>query len=92
MFYEVLIKRVFLRRVYADMRRMEDRIRATDLDWTIVRPSGLSEDNGSGNYRAKVGYSDPESSTTTRDDLAEFIVEELDSEQFLNEGVAVVTV
>ena len=62
------------------------------LDWTIVRPSGLSEETGTENYRADVGYSDPESSTTTRDDLAEFIVEELDSEQFLREGVAVVTV
>ena len=92
MFYELLIKRVFLRRVYADMKRMEEVIMDTDLDWTIVRPSGLSEDDGSGNYRAEVGYSDPESSTTTRDDLADFIVEELDSERFLGEGVAVVTV
>jgi putative NADH-flavin reductase len=92
LFYELVIKRVFLRRVYADMNRMEDIIKATDLDWTIVRPSGLSEDEGTGNYRAKAGYSVPVSSTTTRDDLAEFIVEELDSEQFLQEGVAVVTV
>jgi putative NADH-flavin reductase len=91
-FYELVIKRVFLRRVYADMMRMEDIVMATDLDWTVVRPSGLSEDKGFGNYRAEVGYSFPESSTTTRDDLAEFIVEELDSDQFLQEGVAVVTV
>ncbi|POG53703.1 epimerase [Haloferax sp. Atlit-12N] len=91
-FYELLIKRVLLRRVYADMKRMEDIVVETDLDWTIVRPSGLSDDTGSGNYRATVGYSDPESSTTTRDDLAEFIVEELDSGQFLQQGVAVVTV
>lgn len=26
---------------YADMRRMEDLIRRSDLDWTIMRPSGL---------------------------------------------------
>jgi uncharacterized protein YbjT (DUF2867 family) len=73
------------------MKHMENVIAATDLDWTIVRPSGLSEETGSGNHRAEVGYSVPGSSTTTRDDLAEFIVEELDSGRFLREGVAVVT-
>lgn len=92
MSYELLIKRILLRGEYADMKRMEDRIMGTDLDWTIVRPSGLTDDEGTGEYRATVGYSIPESNTTTRDDLAEFIVDELGSDQFVREGVAVVNV
>lgn len=91
-FYEFLIKRLLLRGEYADMRRMEQRIMDTELDWTIVRPSGLSDDDGTGEYRVKVGYSIPESSTTTRDDLAAFIVDELGSDQHVREGVAVVNV
>lgn len=91
-FYELLIKRILLRGEYTDMRRMEELIMDTDLDWTIVRPSGLSDTEGTGEYRAKVGYSVPESNTTTRDDLAEFIADELESDQFLREGVAVVNV
>lgn len=91
-FYEFFIKRLLLRGEYADMKRMEDIIMDTDLDWTIVRPSGLTDDEGTGEYRANVGYSNPESDTTTRDDLAEFIVDELRSDQFVREGVAVVSV
>lgn len=91
-FYELCIKRILLRGEYADMRRMENLIMETDLDWTIVRPSGLSDEEGTGEYRTKVGYSILESNTTTRDDLAEFIVDELESNQFVREGVAVVNV
>jgi putative NADH-flavin reductase len=71
---------------------MEAIVGESDLAWTIVRPSELTDDEGTGDYRTKVGYSFPESSTTTRDDLAEFIVEELEANQFLREGVAIVTV
>jgi len=92
LFYEVLFKRIFLRGEYQDMRRMEALVRDTDLEWTIVRPSALSDDEGTGSYRTKIGYSFSESSTTTRDDLAEFIVEELETGQFIRDGVAVVTV
>ncbi|RJT07111.1 NAD(P)-dependent oxidoreductase [Halococcus sp. IIIV-5B] len=91
-FYELLIKRVLLRGEYTDMKRMEDRIMDTNLEWTVVRPSGLTDEEGTGEYRAKVGYSIPESNTTTRDDLAKFIVDELESNQFVREGVAVVNV
>lgn len=91
-FYELLIKRVLLRGEYMDMKRMEDRIMDTNLEWTVVRPSGLTDEEGTGEYRVKIGYSIPESNTTTRDDLAEFIVDELESNQFVREGVAVVNV
>lgn len=92
LFYEVLIKRILLRGEYQDMRRMEAIIQDNDLEWTIVRPSGLTNDEGVGNYRTEIGYSFAESNTTTRDDLADFIVEELETNQFPREGVAVVTV
>ncbi len=35
------VTRVLGKTLYDDMRRMETLIRASDLDWTIVRPSGL---------------------------------------------------
>lgn len=91
-FYELLIKRVLLRGEYADMRRMENRVMDSDLDWTLVRPSGLTDEEGTGEYRVQVGYSIPESDTTTRDDLAVFIVDELESDRYVREGVAVVNV
>ena len=35
---------------YADMRRMEELVRASDLEWTIVRPSGLFDAPGVTSY------------------------------------------
>lgn len=92
LFFELLIKRILLRGEYADMRRMEDFVAKTAFDWTLVRPSGLTDEEGTGEFRATVGFSLSESNTTTRDDLAEFIVEELESDQYVREGVAIATV
>lgn len=92
LFFELIVKGILLRRVYADMKRMEQIVENSDLDWTLIRPSGLSNAPGDGTYRVKVGYSVPESSTTTRDDLAEFIITELSTHAYNKEGVAVVTV
>lgn len=92
LFFELFVKGILLRRVYADMKRMEQIVESSGLDWTIVRPSGLSNDPGNGTYRVTVGYSVPESTTTTRDDLAEFLVGELSAREYSEKGVAVVTV
>ncbi|MER7360964.1 NAD(P)-dependent oxidoreductase, partial [Nonomuraea dietziae] len=35
------VTRVLGKTLYDDMRRMETLVRASDLDWTILRPSGL---------------------------------------------------
>ena len=35
---------------YADMRRMEDLVRRSDLEWTIMRPSGLFDAPGATAY------------------------------------------
>jgi putative NADH-flavin reductase len=40
-----------LKPVYDDMERLEQRVAASDLDWTIVRPVGLSDAEQSGHYR-----------------------------------------
>jgi len=37
-----LARRTLLRHVCADMRRAEDQIRDSDLDWTILRPPALT--------------------------------------------------
>lgn len=40
-----------LRPVYEDMERLEQRVAASGLDWTIVRPVGLSDAEQTGHYR-----------------------------------------
>jgi uncharacterized protein YbjT (DUF2867 family) len=57
------------RTVYDDMRRMEDRIGTSDVDWTILRPSGLyelpqvteyslTEEHGPGRFTARIDLAD----------------------------------
>ncbi|GMA24933.1 hypothetical protein GCM10025864_26920 [Luteimicrobium album] len=41
----------FGRTVYADMARMESLVRASGLDWTVMRPSGLFETGHVTDYR-----------------------------------------
>ncbi len=39
--FEPVITKTIGKTVYDDIRRMESVVRDSDLDWTIVRPSGL---------------------------------------------------
>ncbi|MEV6630239.1 SDR family oxidoreductase [Actinoplanes sp. NPDC051470] len=68
--------------LYADMRRMEDIVRATDLDWTFVRPTYLQDRPATGAYRVGDNEMPPGGLRITRADLAGFIVEELDQHRW----------
>jgi uncharacterized protein YbjT (DUF2867 family) len=48
-----LVLRVMLAKRLADTRAMEKVVRASNIDWTIVRPPHLK--NGAKGYRAKMG-------------------------------------
>jgi putative NADH-flavin reductase len=68
-------RRTFLRHVCADMRRGEEEIRASDLDWTIFRPPALTGKaaNGkaaTGAYRTAVDRNLRHGFTVSRADLA----------------------
>ena len=43
-----------LRSVYDDLEAMERRIMASDLDWTIIRPVGLTDGPLTGDYRVSL--------------------------------------
>jgi putative NADH-flavin reductase len=64
--------------LYADMARMEDLVRDTDLDWTFVRPTYLQDREPTGKYRVADNSTPAEGWRITRADVARFIVEELD--------------
>ena len=58
--YERVVKPLFLKHAYADLRRMETSVRQSELDWTIVRVSGaLTDGPPRGGYRAEPGYRFP---------------------------------
>jgi len=65
-----LARRTFLRHVNADMKAGEDEIRASDLDWTIVRPPALTAKPARGRYRTAIDKNLPHGFQVTRADLA----------------------
>jgi putative NADH-flavin reductase len=71
-----------MRRSFQDKERMEEVVRATDLDWIIVRPGLLTGGRPSGRWRAtvdepiQVGF-------ITRADAAAFCLVQLSSDEYL---------
>lgn len=49
-----VVKRVF-RANYADLAVLEDDLRDSGLDWTVVRPPYLTDGSLTGRYRTAVG-------------------------------------
>jgi hypothetical protein len=50
-FRELIVKRL-AREIWADKNRQEEVIRASGLDYTILRPGGLTNDEGAISWRA----------------------------------------
>jgi uncharacterized protein YbjT (DUF2867 family) len=65
----------FLRHQFADMLAMEEVVRASGLDWTIVLPPRLTDRPATGRIRRRVGGNVRGSYTMTREDLATAVLQ-----------------
>jgi nucleoside-diphosphate-sugar epimerase len=74
---------------YADMRRMEELLRASDLEWTIMRPSGLFDAPAVSSYELHVERAP--GIFTSRADLASSLLEQATDSRFVRQAVAVTT-
>ncbi|MFC8448506.1 NAD(P)-dependent oxidoreductase [Kitasatospora sp. NPDC057223] len=83
------VNRVIARTAHEDMRRMEALIRASGLDWTIVRPSGLFDTPAVTDYRLAEDSAD--GVYTARADLAASMLRELTEDRFVRRAMGVVT-
>jgi putative NADH-flavin reductase len=92
-FFNTVMDPLFNRRmgrtVHADMRRMEALIRGSDLDWTLVRPSGLFEHPAVTGYTVRPDVAD--GLFTARPDLAASMLAQLDGDRFVRRAMAVIT-
>jgi putative NADH-flavin reductase len=84
-----LVRRTFLRHVCADMRRAEDEIRDSNLDWTIMRPPSLNDKAAKGTYRTGIGRNLPHGFTISRADLAACMLTLLDDPATVHRHVAI---
>jgi putative NADH-flavin reductase len=84
-----LYNRVFFpllaRRIYEDKDRQEALVRASDTDWTIVRPGFLTNGPLTGSYRAPTDLTGVTAGRISRADVAHFILAELASGRYLKQ-------
>jgi putative NADH-flavin reductase len=71
-----IVKRAF-RAHYADLAEMEDVLRASDLDWTIVRPPRLTSKPVTGRYRTAYGRNIRRGLFASRADVAHYMLRAL---------------
>ncbi len=69
-----LARATFLRHVCADMRAGEAEVRASGLDWTIVRPPRLTDKPPTGRYRTAIDRNVPRALRVSRADLAAYLL------------------
>lgn len=73
------------RHVYEDMVRVNDAIRSSDLDWTLVRVPMLTDDPPTGDV--KVGYlGEGVGSRISRADIAAFVLKQVDDSTYLRQA------
>jgi putative NADH-flavin reductase len=86
--YRYLLMPTFLRGSTKDKAAMEEEVKTQGIDFVIVRPPMLSDDPPTGSVTVigplETGHK------ITRTDLAGFLVDQLSSDQYLNQAVTVV--
>ena len=91
-FLQAAIMQPLLRRtIFDDKNRQEAQIRASALDWTIVRPAALADGPATGAYAALVLPDVAVARRIRRADVAAFIVGNLDASRYLQKLVLLTT-
>jgi putative NADH-flavin reductase len=69
-----------LRHMYADLRVMEDLVKTSNADWTIIRPPRLSDRPATGHYRIAVNSFLKNCLNISRADVAHFMINNITNE------------
>lgn len=78
-----------LRRPYADMRAMEETVRTSGLDWTLVRAARLTGGPGTGRYRTAVDGRLRGGWSISRADLASHLLAATDDPRVIRRTVEI---
>ena len=81
--YDGLVFPLLLKRIYDDKDVQEQMIKASGLDWTIVRPGLLTRGPATGRARALSAPEDWRAGSVSRADVADFLVRETFQRRFL---------
>jgi putative NADH-flavin reductase len=78
-----------LKHMYADLRIMENLVKASDMDWTIMRPPRLTDGEATGQYRVAINDFLKNGLSISRADVAHYMLNNLDNKESYNATVEV---
>jgi putative NADH-flavin reductase len=84
-----IIENTMGKTLYADMLRMETLVRASGLEWTVIRPSGLFATDAVTDYATAENFLPHR--FTSRSDLADFLLRQATETEFVGKVAAVAT-
>jgi hypothetical protein len=79
------IRVIDLKTIYEDKDRQETLIRASETEWTIVRPGLLTNGPLTKKYQVITNLTDVTAGKISRADVAHFILEELAGNRYLGQ-------
>jgi putative NADH-flavin reductase len=83
-----LVKAAF-RETYADLALMEDVLRDSGLDWTVIRPPRLTDKPLTGRYRTAYGRNLRRGLFVSRADVAQLMLRMLDQPQAIKQAIGI---
>jgi putative NADH-flavin reductase len=83
------LAKVALRKHYDDLARMEDVLRASGLDWTIVRPPRLTNRALTGTYRTASGQNLPRGFLISRADVAHLMLSVVSQPSTIKQAIGI---
>ena len=78
-----------LRQHYADLARMEDVLRESGTDWTIVRPPRLTNGPKRRRYRIAFGRNLRRGLSISRSDVADFMLRAIEDPQTIRQVIGI---
>ena len=81
--FDRLFQPLLLSQAYKDKNRQEAAIRASSLDWVVVRPAMLTDDPARGSVRTVTDLAAVNGGKIARADVARFVVEQLTADPWL---------
>ncbi len=77
------------RKTYADLALMEDFLRASGLEWTVVRPPRLTDKPLTGSYRTAIGQNVRRGLFVSRADVAHLMLRVLEQPETVGQAIAI---
>ncbi len=75
--YDRIVQPLLLHSIYADKNRQETLVRASDVNWTLVRPGFLTNRPGTGRYRVIADLTGVIARKISRADVASYLLHEI---------------